>query len=595
MKNINLTAKSIIFGLAFHSLLFLFILFIPNGSVTAIKAIPFGINNPYTQNEQGDLPNKTSDLLKDLDVSWVSDSVFRRQIEIKSLVYDWSLVDNQIQEYKQEAGLEILFVINPNSNYQHKDGRESDGSSYLPAGPQSVAVYEDYVKKLVARYKGKVAAWMVFNEPFGEYKDNIDDYVELVGRTYRIVKDIDSQAEVALGGVGGGQKLNFHKKVFQGLQEKYPEVVHDIWFDYHTYSWDYRDYDIKKVIGEKNSDREPNTECEISFTKTHADVVELLRNAGWSEEEIATRIINKEGATHSGDFKDPNQPYWCYTAQTETQQAEFLFKRAIDQASNKVRMILWSTLREKESHGGDSNSRFTSTGLIYSDTEVKKLSYYTYKFLIEKLKGSDFDNIKIINTGIPNVRLYEFNKEDGPTYVAWWDYFSQGETGETKQATLALPGINASQVKITQAVPSFPYDFQTKKIQLNEKDYPDFFSSSSGPAGNGNTAAITLGKKPVYIETFNSLKIINPQNKAKLTPGSTLKVLVDPGDITNIKDVYFFIDGEKNCQDSGPDKKGYYACNWKTPKKSNKLYKITAKAYNKSEFIAEDSIDVVVD
>ena len=39
--------------------------------------------------------------------------------------------------------------------------------------------------------------------------------------------------------------------------------------------------------------------------------------------------------------------------------------------------------------------------------DVKKLSYYAYKLLIEKLKGSEWDNVKLIETNTPNVYLCE--------------------------------------------------------------------------------------------------------------------------------------------------------------------------------------------
>ncbi|MEK9184037.1 MAG: Ig-like domain-containing protein, partial [Patescibacteria group bacterium] len=512
----------------------------------------------------------------------------------KPLTYDWSSTDNKIKEYKKEANLEILFVINPFSNYEHKDGREHEGR-YLPDGDQSFLAYKDYLTKLITRYKGKVDIWSVSNEPKGEYQDNIDDYVKLVKTSYEIIKSIDPQAQVNLGGVGAGQKLDFHRKVLEGLREACPGTGCFDVFDYHTYSWNYRDYDIKNVIRLKSDD------CQIEFTKTHQDYKNLLESAGFGDKPI----INKEGATHTGEFKDLNQPYWCYLVQTEFQQAEFLFKRAIHQLANNIKMINWSTLGEKEK--GDCDVRFTITGLIYGGLDecnkdnpydagmgVKKLSYYTYKFLIEKLKSSDFNNVRIINTSVPNVYLYELNQEDKPLYVSWWDYFAQGESGETKTATLSLLDINAPQVKITQAIPNFLYDFQTKKIQLNERDYPDFFDSSLEFV-SGNTITVTLSKKPVFIDGFNSLRIINPKNKARLTPDSTLKILIDPGDVTNIKNVYFFIDDKNKCQDSGLDKEGYYACDWKTPKKSKQSYKITVKAYNKSELIAEDSVEVVVD
>lgn len=563
-------------------------------SANNVEISPFGINNPYEEDEEGNLPGETSVLLKDLDVDWVSDSILRREVEIKPLVYDWSSVDNKIQEYKKEAGLKILFVINPKSNYQHGDGRQLN-QTYLPDGPQSLAACEDYVTKLIVRYEGKVERWMVFNEPFLEYKDNIDDYVELVVRTYRIIKSIDPQAQVVLGGVGGGQKLDFHRQVEDSLRENYPEIASDLWFDYHTYSWNYRDYNIKKVI-RKNVDGKPNTECEVLFTKTHKDHADLLRDVGWSEEEINTKVINKEGATHTEEFNDQEQPYWCYPAQTESQQAEFLFKRAIDQASNKVRMIMWSTLGKKENIYGDSDSRFTGTGLIHYDTNVKKLSYYTYKFLIRNLKGSDFDSVNVMETYIPNVYLYEFQKPDGPLYVLWWNYWAEGESGESKQVTIVLPNITASnsKVKITEAIPNFPYDYQTEDEKLSERDYPNFFNNWSEFMAS-NSVTISLGRKPLFIEGIleSSLSIIYPRDQEVFSPNSRVEIIVEPLNSDDVRQVGIYVNGKRH-QGKWDRKTGRYYYFWRIPDGFSQEYVVWAESLGrKRKLIAKsDSISV---
>ena len=129
---------------------------------------------------------------------------------------------------------------------------------------------------------------------------------------------------------------------------------------------------------------------------------------------------------------------------------------------------------------------------------VKKLSYYTYKFLIEKLKGSDFKNIKTINTSIPNVYLYELTKQGKPIYIAWWDYFEEKGAKE-KSVTLFVPNIKAPQAKITEAIPDFAADFQTKENKLKEEDYPKFFKTYTADVADGKIS-MTLSKKPAYIE-----------------------------------------------------------------------------------------------
>ena len=132
---------------------------------------------------------------------------------------------------------------------------------------------------------------------------------------------------------------------------------------------------------------------------------------------------------------------------------------------------------------------------------VKKLSYYTYKFLIEKLKGSNFGSVKTIATGITNVYLYEFNKVGNPIYIVWWNYFEE-EGAKEKSITLSLPNLKTPQAKVTEAIPDFDEPFQSSTKKLNEADYPKFFKIYTIPVRN-NIASVIINKKPVYIEAFS--------------------------------------------------------------------------------------------
>lgn len=463
---------------------------------------PFGINNPYTE-EQNSLPDETSDLLKDLNVNWISDSILRRKVEIKPLVYDWSSVDNKIKEYKQEARSKILFIINPKSNFQHGDGRPLD-NAYIPDGPQSFAAYEDYITKLIARYKSRVDIWMVFNEPADEYKISkdvylVDDYIELLVRSFRIIKSIDPQAQIALGGIATRSPLNFYELVLTKLKDYYPEILSKLIFDVHTYSWNWQNWNRYYERGSQTDFR--TFETFANLFKTFVD---------------NPRLIVKEGATFSGRINDVVEyPFISLEEifQTEYQQAEHLFKSRVYLASQPgVMFVQWSSLGEHGDYQGNCEDKFSSTGLVYDGTDdkcglkndpydggkgVKKLGYYTLKYLIKQSQGS---SIKKLETDIPNIFLYHIERNNKSVYVAWWDYFAEGENDETKKITITLPNLNASKATIIKAIPDFRYNFQTSNKKLRPSEYPRFFNSSQTPVVDRNTITITLDKAPVYIE-----------------------------------------------------------------------------------------------
>lgn len=180
--------------------------------------------------------------------------------------------------------------------------------------------------------------------------------------------------------------------------------------------------------------------------------------------------------------------------QTERQQALDYLKRFVYPLSRGVDKIFPAFgLMEGFKH---DDGYFDHTGLIY-DGEwaddpglgVKKLSYYTYKLMTEKLEGSDWNNIEIIQES-DNIYVYKFIKNGEPVWVVWWDYFD--DDGSSKTVTLNVGNLNS--VKITEAVPD-----AESGIELNEGDYPNFFRMETKTVSNGQVT-ITLGESPIFVE-----------------------------------------------------------------------------------------------
>ena len=91
---------------------------------------------------------------------------------------------------------------------------------------------------------------------------------------------------------------------------------------------------------------------------------------------------------------------------------------------------------------------FDHTGVVYDGKGmddrghgVKKLAYFTYKLMGEKLEGSDWNNIATINTHLPNVYAYQFKKRvgDAKVVVLWWDWFAELQDPANGSRVVALP------------------------------------------------------------------------------------------------------------------------------------------------------------
>ena len=89
---------------------------------------------------------------------------------------------------------------------------------------------------------------------------------------------------------------------------------------------------------------------------------------------------------------------------------------------------------------------------------VPRLSYYSFKLMIEKLECADWNTIQTVE-GLPDkVYGYKFtHKQTGePVHVLWWDYFEEENylKGDTKNISLNTLSATGS-VKMTDAIPDF--------------------------------------------------------------------------------------------------------------------------------------------
>jgi hypothetical protein len=136
---------------------------------------------------------------------------------------------------------------------------------------------------------------------------------------------------------------------------------------------------------------------------------------------------------------------------------------------------------------------FDYTGLVYDGNSerqtcnsddtydrgngIKKLSYYSLKLLIEKIK--DYSKIEIISDS--DAFIYKF---DDKSYIAW---------SESKK-DIILDNIAVDYIRITEMVPNKEYG-----SDISENKYSDFFTSTTKNVVGGEVA-IYLDSIPIFIE-----------------------------------------------------------------------------------------------
>jgi len=403
---------------------------------------------------------------------------FLVQPDLGSPTYDWSLYDAQYGAVP--AGVNILANVTV--------GPESEGyslpGSYLPVDS---AKYQAFVRATVERYDGDgvsdmpglavpIRYWQVDNEPNTGPSTGRAGFAQLQALTYAAIKDACPGCKVLIGGVAGFPTgyvegfLTNYAPILTALNGQYVDI-----FDFHWYGNATGDY---RLLGD-----------------ALAVIQAKLTEYGFG----AIPIWVTEMGTYSGD---PAGPFFAY--QSEEQQAGDLLKRFVYPISLGIEKV-FPAFGLIEGFKYD-DGYFDHTGLIYDGQGsndrgygVKKIGYYTYKLMTQKLEGASF---QYEMTGLPaNVYGYVFSgAAGGSVTVLWYDDFAGG--APTRDATLPVAAPSAL---VTNAV----------------TDQAGNVTSVLLPVSNGSVT-LTLGQSPVFVEPQAGLTpTLTPTPTAAPTPTPT--------------------------------------------------------------------------
>ena len=338
----------------------------------------------------------------DIGVKWnrpevyaVWDIIQKTDKDIEKSIYDWKITDYIYGNVPR--GINIMANIDVTEN------RILSGEMPFPKTFKFKTKYLEekyiaFVKKLVERYDGDsiddmsglqnpVRYWQVFNEPDLASKD-WEGYAHLLEITYKAIKEACPECKVVIGGMSlfpeGFNK--FYIPILKKLKGKYIDV-----FDFHQFgeSWVWMAYE---------------------------DIISAIKNGLSENGYTRTEIWITETGTYSGKPENSRK-------QTEKEQAEALLKRYVCATSLGIKKIFWAFgLIEGCT---DGNGEFDHTGLIYDGKDSddlgygqKKLAYYTYKMMTEKLEGCNLSEIERLNLG-ERICAYRFTKQNKPVYVIW--------------------------------------------------------------------------------------------------------------------------------------------------------------------------------
>jgi large repetitive protein len=358
----------------------------------------------------------------------------------------WERMD-QMVELHRAHNLQIVGLLAYSTQWASSapsDVPTAERQYYTP----DLDAYEDYVRRVVTRYKDRVKYWQIWNEENGTYfyrvtstdeNVKIRTYTQLLTRAYDAIKAVDPTAKVLNGALAGGPDQRWLAGIYaNGGWSKFDILA------FHTYE----------------------------FAQPESSMIPL-----WLDQARAT--LKARGT--------PTRPIWITEFGwstgaptpnvTEAQQAQYLARAYLLMARAGVQGILWYNLIEY----GQSTSRLDNYGLVEragGDCRQdpmceaplrKKPGYFALRNVAEPLDGG-----RSAGVADPNVGTRTTYGIEGAT---GWTVARLGTTGTHSVASVATPVHGGtSALKVT-------YDFGSGGTGLEvRKSIPLGTSTTTGPS-----------------------------------------------------------------------------------------------------------------
>lgn len=162
----------------------------------------FGLNTHlatrYTDPTSMDEP---AEVVAELGVPWVREDFHWHRIQPAPDVWDWTFTDAAMRALLRRD-IQVLGVLGPAVGWATPFPNDTPNDvSYYEPDPD---LFVDYVRAVVTRYRRYIHHWEIWNEPdnaiFWKPRPDPKLYAELLIRTSAVIKAIDPQAQVLIGG-----------------------------------------------------------------------------------------------------------------------------------------------------------------------------------------------------------------------------------------------------------------------------------------------------------------------------------------------------------------------------------------------------------
>jgi hypothetical protein len=329
--------------------------------------------NPHNYIFQGE----GAKLLDNLGIVWIRRDAYWGSLEDGKGNWDFSGLDKIIESDKKNGKKDIL-ILNYDAAWIHSNGEKRPNVTL-----DELPYYLNFVETVVKRYKGRIEAYEIWNEPNYKrfWKGSEKDFFELTKQAALKIRECDSGAKIVAGAFSWVPQ-GYVKRMFSyGAMENVDAV------SFHPY--DINPYRV------------------VSLYKTIARIAAQFSFKG----EI---WVSEAGYPTAG---------WYPHKVSEKRFPEYIVKTIAGFSVQNVRALLWYTLFD-EYNKGEEVSKWDSEdffGLVYPDFTAKN-GAAAFALCGKYIQGRKYDPAFPQRLNIPaSIDSLCFAGEDGSNTLVIWN------------------------------------------------------------------------------------------------------------------------------------------------------------------------------
>lgn len=329
-------------------------------------------------------------LLDDLGTVWWRRTCRWSSLERKQGAWDFSTWDRYVEEALANKK-KLLAILAYDTSWIYQENRSLDKIT-----AQELPFFINYVETVVSRYRGKIAAYEIWNEPNMPrfWKGSAEGFAALTLAAVKKIREVDPGAFIVAGALWRVPK-NYIRQLFKSGAMDYVDAI-----SFHPYA-------VNPAGAVRAGDR----------------MIKAMEQYHYGGEIWATEAGYPTGGWYPSRVRENNFP-------------KYIIKTLAGFSVRNIRNIIWYEYKESYPHG-KAPSKFNSEnffGLVDSE-RIPKKGYHAWALCGNYLAGAEYLPAFPKRKNIPDsIVSLCFNKKDLGILIVW------DEKAGKNTFSLALPG-----------------------------------------------------------------------------------------------------------------------------------------------------------